>query len=154
MKAVIQSEKTGCGIASVAAIAGTSYAGAKKIANSLEIFVQDARLWSETAAVRKLLKHYGIQANEGERPFRSWDLLPNLALLAIKWHREKNRPSWHWVVFTRDASGACVLDSKKSLRRHRRTDFGRMKPKWYIEVQLQGRRNTPDSTMLHPGYDC
>jgi hypothetical protein len=30
MKAAIQGEATGCGIASVAAIAGVSYAGAKK----------------------------------------------------------------------------------------------------------------------------
>jgi hypothetical protein len=56
-------------------------------------------------------------------------------LLAIKWHTEKNKSFWHWVVFTGDSAGACILDSKKTLRRHRRTDFGRMKPKWYIEVR-------------------
>lgn len=144
MKAVIQAEATGCGIASVAAIAGVSYAGAKKLANSVGIFAQDQKLWSETAHVRRLLNHYGFQAKTGELPFRSWHSLPDLALLAIKWHVEQKKPFWHWVVFTRDASAACVLDSKKSLRRHRRTDFGRMKPKWYIEVQLQGR------SMLRP----
>ncbi len=144
MKTVIQGETTGCGIASVAAIAGVSYADAKKIANSVGIFAQDDKLWSETTHVRRLLSHYGFRAKSGELPFRSWQALPDLALLAIKWHVEKNMPFWHWAVFTRGASGAYVLDSKKSLRGHRRTDFGRMKPKWYIEVQLQGR------SMLRP----
>lgn len=134
MKPVIQAEATGCGIASVAAIAGVPYVSAKKIANSLGIFAQDEKLWSETAHVRRLLKYYGFRPKSGERPFRSWHSLPDLALLAIKWHVEKKKPFWHWVVFVRDASGVCVLDSKKSLGRHRRTDFGRMKPKWYIEV--------------------
>lgn len=134
-KAVIQEETTGCGIASAATIAGVSYAAAKKAANRLGIFAEDARLWSETTHVRRLLDHYGFRAVTRELPFRSWDMLPNLALLAIKWHMERKLPFWHWVVFARDANGAYVLDSKKSLRRHRRTDFGRMKPKWFIEVR-------------------
>jgi hypothetical protein len=135
LKPVIQGELTGCGIASVATIAGVSYANAKRVAHSLGIYAQDKNLWSETSHVRKLLKHFGLQSHGGEIPFRSWKALPDLALLAIKWHVEKNRPFWHWVVFARDANGACVLDSKKSLRIHRRTDFGRMKPKWSIEVR-------------------
>ena len=138
-KAVIQGEPTGCGIASVAAIAGVSYAVAKKTANSLGIFAQDERLWSETWYVRRLLDQYGYRAVTDEMPFRSWEALPNLALLALKWHVEKKRPFWHWVVFARDAHGACVLDSKKSLRQRRRIDFGRIKPKWYIEVQRERR---------------
>ena len=81
------------------------------------------------------LNHYGFRVKTDELPFRSWHSLPDLALLAIKWHVERNKPFWHWVVFIRDATGACVLDSKKNLSRHRRTDFGRMKPKWYIEVR-------------------
>ena len=135
MRPVIQAEVTGCGIASVAAIAGVSYARAKKIANRFGIYAEDEKLWSETTHVRRLLNQYGFRVKTGELPFRSWHSLPNLALLAIKWHVERNKPFWHWVVFIRDASGACVLDSKKNLTRHRRTDFGRMKPKWYIEVR-------------------
>jgi ABC-type bacteriocin/lantibiotic exporter with double-glycine peptidase domain len=135
MRPVIQAEVTGCGIASVAAIAGVSYASAKKIANRFGIYAEDEKLWSETTHVRRLLNHCGFRVKTGELPFRSWHSLPNLALLAIKWHVERNKPFWHWVVFIRDAAGACVLDSKKNLSRHRRTDFGRMKPKWYIEVR-------------------
>jgi hypothetical protein len=37
-------------------------------------------------------------------------------------------------VFVRDDAGARVLDPKRSLRRHARTDFERIKPKWFIPV--------------------
>ena len=134
MKPVVQLERTGCGIASVAAIAGLSYPKAKAIANSLGIFAQDESLWSKTSHVRKLLKHLGIKSEPREIPFRSWEALPDLALLSIKWHLEKGRPYWHWVVFVRDNGRSCVLDSKKGLQTNRRTDFGRMKPKWYIPI--------------------
>ena len=61
MRPVIQAEVTGCGIASVAAIAGVSYASAKKIANRFGIYAEDEKLWSETTHVRRLLNHYGFR---------------------------------------------------------------------------------------------
>jgi len=134
MKPVVQLERTGCGIASVAAIVGLSYPKAQSIANSLGIFAQDEHLWSEISHVRKLLWHFGIKTGSREIPFRSWEALPDLALLSIKWHLEKGRTYWHWVVFVRENGHGYVLDSKKSLRSNRRTDLGRMKPKWYIQV--------------------
>lgn len=134
MRAVIQADPTGCGIASVAAIAGVTYQRARSAARKLGIRVEDPRLWSETGPVRQLLAHFGLKAARSETPFRSWNAVPNLALLAIKWHREHNKPHWHWVVFTRDDGHARVLDPKKLLRNHARTDFGRMKPKWFIPI--------------------
>jgi hypothetical protein len=131
---VVQQERTGCGIASAAAIAGVPYARAKRVAAMLGIHARDRRLWSRTAHVRKLLGRFGVRTSAGEQAFRDWDRLPDLALLAIKWHLEKGEPFWHWVVFVRQRGRARVLDSKKSLKRHVRTDFGRMKPKWYIAV--------------------
>lgn len=135
MKPVIQLEPTGCSIASIAAIAGLSYSKVKSIANSIGIFAEDKKLWSETYLVRKLLKYLKIKTGIREMRFWSWGALPDLALLSIKWHREKGRPYWHWVVFVRENGRSYVLDSKKSLRTHYRTDFGRIKPKWYIPVK-------------------
>ncbi|HEX9810589.1 MAG TPA: hypothetical protein VGA88_00670 [Burkholderiales bacterium] len=135
MKPVIQLETTGCGIASVAAIAGISYPQAKAVANSLGIRAGDKRLWSDTKYVRTLLERFDFKAHRSEIPFESWDALPNLALLAIKWQLERERPFWHWVVFLRKDGSARVLDSKRSLRHHVRTDFGRMRPRWYIPVR-------------------
>src|SRR5262245_40115460 len=132
---VIQEEVTGCGIASCAAIAQISYAKAKRLANSLGVFADDSALWSQTAPVRAILKALRYEARRGERPFLSWSTLPDIALLATKWHLEHGAPFWHWVVFNREESGVeYVLDSKMSLRSNLRTDFGRIKPKWFIEV--------------------
>ena len=116
MKPLIQLESTGCGIASVAAIARVSYTQAKSVAVSLGIFASDQKLWSGTAYVRILLGHFGLRADSTETPFHSWEALPNLALLSIKWHREKGRPFSHWVVFARVNGRSCVLDPKKDLR--------------------------------------
>jgi ABC-type bacteriocin/lantibiotic exporter with double-glycine peptidase domain len=134
MKPVIQQDVTGCGIASVATLARVTYRQAQSVAHGLGISAEDTRLWSDTAYVRTLLHHYGIRAADKEQPFHSWDTLPNLALLAIKWHSERSRAFWHWSVFYRGPHGAVVLDPKRGLRTNRRTDFGRMKPKWFIEI--------------------
>mgnify|MGYP001247011148 CR=1 FL=1 len=135
MKPVVQLERTGCGIASVAALAGVTYGDAKRAAHRLGIFAKDRRLWSETHHVRRLLRRYGLRASAGETPFRSWSALPDRALLAIKWHRVGDKAFWHWVVFVRNGGRAYVLDSKQRLKRHVRTDFGRMHPKWFIPVR-------------------
>lgn len=134
MKPVVQEERTGCGIASVATLAGVTYRQAGRAARRLGISAADPRLWSETGPVRRLLAHYRVRASGAETPFVSWERVPDLALLAIKWHREGGRACWHWVVFWRGPDGPVVLDPKRALRRHARRDFGRLKPKWFIGV--------------------
>ena len=134
MKPVIQQEATGCTIASTAALAGVSYAAAKKVANNLGISADDSSLWSDPASIRRLLRHYHISTDNTQTPFKTWQALPDRALLAIKWHREKGKAYWHWVVFVRDDSGEYVLDSNRKLKQPVRTDFGRIKPKWFITV--------------------
>jgi hypothetical protein len=131
----MQLERTGCGIASVAALAGVRYKAAQRSARRLGIVASDDRLWSHTAHVRRLLERYGLRAHASCTPFVSWSALPAPALLAIKWHRERGRPYWHWVVFVREHGRAYVLDSARTLKRHVRTDFGRMKPKWFIALR-------------------
>ncbi len=135
MKPVIQEEQTGCGIASVAMIAGVSYRQVKQVANRLGIFAPDPRLWSETDYVRRLLREFGVRAARGEARFAAWRSLPDLALLAIKWHRMRGRAFWHWAVFWRGPKGPVVLDPNRALRTHRRTDFGRMRPRWFITIR-------------------
>ena len=134
MKPVIQLERTGCGIAAVATLADVSYRETQRMANRLGICAGDPKLWSETGYVRRLLKRYGIRPARTEVPFTSWEALPEFALLAVKWHKDRDRSFWHWVVFWRGPNGPVVLDSKRALRRHMRTDFGRIKPKWFIPI--------------------
>jgi hypothetical protein len=137
MKPIVQLERTGCGIAAVATLAGVSYREMQRMANRLGIFADDQKLWSETGYVRRLLKEYRVRSARTEVPFTSWEALPDLALLAIKWHKEGDRAFWHWVVFWRGPSGTVVLDSNRDLRNHERTDFGRMRPIWFIPVDLR-----------------
>ena len=134
MKPVLQQENTGCAIASSAALAGISYKKAKSIANSLGVYAEDSTLWSETNYIRKILKKLNVKISKTETPFKSWEVLPECALLAIKWHMEKGKPYWHWVVYVRENNNEYVLDSSKRIKNNKRTDFGRIKPKWYIKV--------------------
>ena len=134
MKAVVQEEETGCGIAAVATIARQSYASAKSKANALGIFANDEKLFSETNYIRKLLDDYGIKTSDKETFFDSWEELPDLALLAIKYHEEKGLPFWHWVVFSRQDGESIVLDSAAYLANNVRTDFDEMTPKWFIKI--------------------
>ena len=134
MEPVIQEEITGCGIASVAAVVGISYREAKRIASGIGIYAEDQSLWSSPEHVRRLLTKLGVQTSKKERPFTGWESLPDCALLSIKWHMKNDKPYWHWVVFVREEDRGVVLDSKKALKNNVRTDFGRMKPKWFIEV--------------------
>ncbi len=143
MKPVVQQERTGCGIASVATVAGVSYRQTQRVANRLGIFADDQRLWSETGYVRRLLRQYRIHAAVTEARFVSWRTLPDLALLAIKWHKMRGRAFWHWVVFWRGPKGAVVLDPKRELCTNRRTDFGRMRPRWFMAITRMPRSTKP-----------
>ncbi len=134
MKLVLQKDVTGCGFACVAMLAGTTYKIVKNAANQKQISVEDPKLWSETKYIRTLLTHFGINISPSEKPFQNWNQLPNLALLAIKWHQKKGDTYWHWTIFVRKKTESYVLDPKSSLKKNKRTDFGRIKPKWYIEI--------------------
>lgn len=124
---VIQEDRTGCAIASAAAIAGIDYQTARNIANDLGIHTADPQLWSSIEPLQRLLAQPGIQSDRQEIPFTTWQALPDCALLAIKWHR---------VVFVRQAGKSLVLDSNPSLKSAIRTNLWRMQPRWSISVRL------------------
>lgn len=134
-KPVIQKEATGCGIAAVANILGKTYAEMKAVANAMGIHADDSALWSDTQYVRKMLAQYDVQTCATETPFHSWQDLPDLALLAIKYHQKEQRFFWHWVLFKRTEGQAMVLDSASYVPSNIRTDFEAMQPKWFIEIK-------------------
>src|ERR1051325_2276111 len=118
MKVVLQEDETGCGFACVAMIAGKTYAEVKQAAGKLGVSVKDKKLSSDTRYVRRLLARFGVRASEKEKPFVSWDALPNTALLSIKHHKEDFRDVWHWVVFERSEGQPAVLDPAKYVLHH------------------------------------
>lgn len=116
-------------------LAGVSYVEMKSLASGLGIEADDKRLWSETGYVRRLLAAHGIET-AAEIPFESWEALPDLALLAIKYHLEEGHPCWHWTLFERSLEGAVVFDPAPYLEENCRTDFAAMVPQWFIEIPL------------------
>ena len=136
IKTVIQQEETGCGLASVAMLAGESYQAVRIIANRLGIFADDKKLWSDTDYVRRLLEDYKIEAAETESEFTGWETLPDLALLAIKHHVEDGRPFWHWTVVQRVGIILTVHDPAVDLETNERDDFPNMQPAWFIEILM------------------
>ncbi|OOH71863.1 hypothetical protein [Leptospirillum ferriphilum] len=152
MNPVVQLDRTGCAIASVAAMMGMSYPDMKSLARSLGVTPEDNALWTSTSSIRTLLAHVGVKAGPEELPFTTWERLPDLALLAIKWKIQDGNPSWHWVVFVREDRGPVVLDSKKGLRTNVRRDFGRMRPKWYIPVDVERVFREDTGKRTGPGF--
>ncbi len=134
LKVIIQEEATGCGIAAVANILGKRYSEVKAIATDMGIYASDQSLWSDTRYVRRLLSGSGVICSDQEVPFESWDALPDLALLSIKYHQEDDKSFWHWVVFKRVDGAPYVLDSASYLPSNLRQDFDAMQPKWFIEI--------------------
>lgn len=135
LKPVVQEETTGCGIASVANILGKTYPQMKAIANNMGVYATDKSLWSDTQYVRRMLSSAGVKTSSEEIPFKSWETLPDLALLSIKYHQEEGCDFWHWVVFKRLDGQPLVLDSASYLPSNIRQDFDMMQPKWFIEVE-------------------
>ncbi|MEH6405316.1 MAG: cysteine peptidase family C39 domain-containing protein [Sneathiella sp.] len=133
-KPVPQLDMTGCGVACAAWITGTSYATVKTKAAQLGVSISDPKLWSGTDHVRLILKELGVTLNPTQEDFSNWTSLPSHSLLAVKYHLEKGIPHWHWVVSVNRGENVFVMDPKKALQSNIRTDFGRMKPKWFLEI--------------------
>jgi ABC-type bacteriocin/lantibiotic exporter with double-glycine peptidase domain len=135
LKIVIQEDPTGCGIACAAMLAGLTYREMKKAAAAIGVTPEHPALWETTRPMIALLEQFGMRPAKQEIEFSTWNELPRLALLAIKWHlAPTGTPAWHWVVFRRDPPEAIVLDPASSLAKNIRTDFGRMNPKWFIKI--------------------
>lgn len=134
IRPIIQEEETGCGLACVAMLCGKTYEEVCQDGADLGIRAADKRLWSSADYVRRLLTHYGMKAGKSERSFTGWDTLPDLCLLATKWHIEDGQPFWHWCVFSRKENESVVLDPAAYLSENTRHDFDAIEVKWFIEV--------------------
>ena len=69
---VIQLERTRCGIASVAALAGMRYPLIQCVANRHGIVADNPKLWSEIGYVRRLLREFEIRPANTEVRLTSW----------------------------------------------------------------------------------
>lgn len=132
MQRIVQVDSTGCGLACVAMLAGRSYEQVKRKSIRLGILNDKEPFYTVTQDLRELLANYNISSKPG-RKVRKWESLPDKAILAI--NHQENYGIWHWVVFVRVSSEKFyVLDPRRAVKTERRTDFGRMRLRSYIEV--------------------
>lgn len=132
MKRIKQEHYSGCGLACVAMIVGKKYSTIRKTAHDLLNMADDHDLYTNSTHLIQLLSHFEIETSQKKIPFTSWEKLPEKAIVAINHNKESD--IWHWVVFQKNQHGTWVLDPKPTIKSDRRTDFNRMKPKWYIAV--------------------
>lgn len=127
MKRVVQQDSTGCGIACIAMLAGKTYAEVRKYALKTLSLDECGPFYTNTNDLVKLGNQYELNVGVRRRKFKSFDILPDKAILAINY--KENTNTWHWVVFHRTSSEQYVLDPKKSIKNNKRKDLARIASK-------------------------
>ncbi len=88
--------------------------------------------YTGTKDIRELGGHFNNKVGKRRRKFKSFDALPDTAILAIN-YKEKS-DTWHWVVYIRTANDEFIYDPRKEIKTDKRRDFGRFKASWYLCV--------------------
>ena len=132
LRRIKQEDPTGCGLACIAILAGVSYTEIRKIAVDDLEFDESGLFYTGTTHLRKLASKYNIKLSKRRRQFKSLEALPEKAILAINY--DGNVDTWHWVIYRRTLNEEFVYDPKRSIKSNKRTDFSRMKIKWFLQV--------------------
>lgn len=136
VRRILQEDSTGCGLACVAMVAGTSYAKVKAIAIRLGIAGERPPYYTSAKNLSMLMRELGLRSSK-ERMLSDWKAFSSPSIVGINFN-EKHR-TWHWVVYVPSADGGYVLDPKKVIKSARRTDFSRMRPRSYIPMLRAAR---------------
>jgi len=131
MKKVLQTDNTGCGIASVAFLAGKTYNQIKKESIKQKICTPDD-YGTSFYDIYKLLTAQNILVVDIQRVNCWLDLKGKIAIVGV--HKRKNDSFFrHWVVYKGDK----IYDSAPLLKNYPRQDFGRIKPYAFIEINYE-----------------
>jgi hypothetical protein len=138
LRRVVQLDGTGCGLACVAMLARRSYSDIRR--SFSRVFPKKelnlGRYWTDAADLRKLLVRFRIELGREVR-VRTWNKVPDFALVAVHWKRSKG--TWHWVLFVRDQHGGFILDPRKSVVAARRRDLHKIRPASYHRIRVRGK---------------
>ena len=132
MRRILQEDSTGCGLAVIAMLSGETYEKIRSIAVNDLGWDETGSFETGTRDLRDLAGFFNIEIGKRRRPFKEFNALPNLAILAINYNEQID--DWHWVVYRRVKGDQFFLDPKKSIRTNKRRDFRRIKVKWYLPV--------------------
>lgn len=149
IRRALQHDRSGCGLACVAMLAGIGYAQARTLARALHIGprpyryragagVRTARAgWlTDARQLRRMLAVLRI-ATRAEREVDDWSQCDGDGLVAIN---PRDDGTWHWVVYLHGEGSPHVLDPNPRVRRERRRDFGRMRPARFVPLQRSAGR--------------
>lgn len=139
----LQHDRSGCGLACVAMLAGIGYVQARTLARALAIGPRPYRYraggglrtaragWlTDARQLRRMLAVLRIRTR-AEREVTRWDQCDGDGLVAIN---ARDDGTWHWVVYLH-GDGGRVLDPNPRVRRDARRDFRRMRPARFVPVE-------------------
>jgi hypothetical protein len=127
---VYQPDDTGCGIAVLAMILGTTYGQVKNWMIEENIFEPNTEYWGTNFNdLITFLNKKNIRT-ERKRKFKKWKNIP--AKIAIASTNYDKTGQWHWVLFIRDIQGCYIYDPGK--RRKKIRDLRGKRTGAFIEV--------------------
>lgn len=132
MRRVKQGDPTGCGLACIAMITNNDYNKVRALAVRELGFDDSGTFYTNTKHLRDLANNFQIELGKKRRQFKSFERLPDTAILAINYKEELD--TWHWVVYHRTSTDQFVYDPKKNIKTNKRRDFGRIKARWFLPV--------------------
>ena len=132
MRRVKQGDPTGCGLACIAMLAGSDYNTVRELAIKELGFEDSGAFYTGTNHLRYLSDSFNIELGKKRRQFKSFEALPEIAILAINYKEDSD--TWHWVVYRRTINDEFVYDPRKNIKANKRRDFGRIKAKWFLPV--------------------
>jgi len=108
MERVRQRDPTGCGLACIAMVAGINYEKVRAIAvNELE-WDGSGDFYTGTRDLRDLGRYFGIEVGKRRRSFKSFNALPETAILAINYKEQTD--TWHWCLYRRIKDDEFIYD--------------------------------------------
>ena len=100
MRRVIQEDTTGCGLACIAMLSGRKYKDVRQVALNEFEFDDGGAFYTGTRDLVNLGQCFSLKIGNRRRKFKSFDLLPNKAILAIN-YKKNQIPGIGWFFIGR-----------------------------------------------------
>jgi len=68
----------------------------------MTVIIQEETTGCGIASVANIVDQSYAEVKAKANAFKSWEALPDIALLSIKYHEKNGLLFWHWVVFKRE----------------------------------------------------
>jgi hypothetical protein len=106
VRRVPQLDKTGCGVACVASVAGVSYAKARRL-----MFGSSPGSYTDTGDLRSALRKHGVKVGPRLIPLRTRSYFDLAHHAILKVNVKRSSGYWHWVVW--DAVRRRLIDPRQ-----------------------------------------